>query len=222
MATNRAAAEALILKYIKKISPRSTNDQIYKDLFASMNNTQFAEFIADLESGKRFLAIVNPNMMDTGLSVENNLKIAEELGHKFFQRLWIDGKEGEPAYLSPIEYLVVDLPLRRASQLLIKKIKVPEHNRVVDTLSGQPTGESKGAKISYPELQVCAAMGLENSMVELMKYRGGDTRGNKAYNAMLSKMGTTNLKTLSNYSSGVESITTLKTFLNAAHLRSTL
>ena len=112
-------------------------------------------FIADLESGKRFLTIIEPNGLDTGLSVENNLKIAEELGHKFFQRLWIEGKEGEPAYLTPIEYLVVDLPIRRASQLLIKKIKVPEHNRVVDVLSGQPTGESKGAKISYPELQVC-------------------------------------------------------------------
>lgn len=222
MATNRSAAEALCLTYIKKISPNSKNDQIYKDLFASMSNEEFDRFIADLESGKRFLSIIEPNMAGTGLSVENNLKVAEELGHEFFQRLWIDGKEGEPAYLTPIKYLVVDLPLRRASQLLIKKIKVPEHNRVVDTLSGQPTGESKGAKISYPEVQVCGAMGLENSMIELMKYRGGDVKGNKAYNAMLSKMGTTNLKTLSQYASGVESTKTMRTFLNAMHLRSSL
>jgi len=222
MAGNRAKAEAIILKYIKRLSPKSSNDSLYKELFANMSDKDFEAFISDLESGKRFLSIIEPNGLNTGLSVENNLAIAEEIGHKFFQKLWIEGKEDEPAYLTPIEYLVVDLPVRRASQLLIKKIKVPEHNRIVDTLSGQPTGESKGAKISYPELQVCAAMGLENSMVELMKYRGGDLKGNKAYNAMLSQLGTTNLTTLSNYSSGVESTATLKTFLNCMHLSNSL
>jgi len=222
MAGNRQAAEAIIIKYIKKLSPRSNNDQLYKDLFASMSNAQFDQFMQDLESGKRFLSIIEPNGVDTGLSVENNMKIAEELGHNFFQRLWVQGKEGEPDHLTPIPYLVVDLPVRRASQLLIKKIRVPEHNKVVDVLSGQPTGDSKGAKISYPELQVCSAMGLENSMVELMKYRGGDVNGNKAYNAMLSKLGTTNIKTLGNYASGVESTKTLRTLLNSMMLRSTL
>ena len=133
-----------------------------------------------------------------------------------------EGKGDVPTHLTPIEYLVVDLPLRRASQLLIKKIKVPDHSNVIDALTGQPTGESKGATLSHPELQVCAAMGLEDSMVELMKYRGGDNKGIVALNGMLSKYGTANLKTLSNYASGVESTKTLKTFLTCMHLKSTL
>jgi hypothetical protein len=116
----------------------------------------------------------------------------------------------------------MDLPVRRASQLLIKKISVPDDSRTVDALTGQPTGESKGAKLSYPELQVCAAMGLDNSMVELMKYRGGDNKGLIAFNAMLSRYGRVNLKSVEPYASGVESTKTLKTFLTSMMLRSTL
>ena len=216
---NRAKAESFILRYIKRLSPNSQNVKLYEEFFKTLSDDAFDTFMNNLKEGKQYLSLIEPNAANTGLSVENNLQIAKELGHNFFERLWIEGKAGEPAYLTPIPYLVVDLPVRRASQLLTKKIKVPEHNKTVDILTGQPTGESKGAKISYPELQVCAAMGLEESMVELMKYRGGDVRGNKAYNNMLSKLGTANLNTLSNYASGVESNRTLKTFLSCMHLR---
>lgn len=89
-------------------------------------------------------------------------------------------------------------------------------------MSGQPTGDSKGSKISFPELQNLAAMGLDNSVIEMMKYRGGDLKGFNAMNAMIARYGTTNLKTLQNYSSGVESTRVLKTFLTSCHLRSTL
>jgi hypothetical protein len=221
-AKNRKKTESFIISYIDKIVPESKNPDIYRKLFSRMNDDQFSTFIDELESGKRILSVIVPNLTGVKTSVENNYKIAEELGHDFFEQIWIEGKGDTPTYLTPIKYLVVDLPLRRASQSLVKKISVPDHNRIVDTITGQPTGDSKGAKISYPELQVSAAMGLENTMVELMKYRGGDNKGWNAYTAMLSKLGTTNLKTLSNYASGVESTATLKTFLTCVHLKSTL
>jgi hypothetical protein len=220
--SKRKEAEAFILKYIKALVPNSSNTDIYTKLFASMNDSAFEKFITDLESGARFLSIIEPNFSNSGLSVENNLAIAKDLKHEFFESLWIEGKDNMPTYLTPIKYLVVDLPLRRASQMLIKKISVPDNNKTIDTLSGQVTGASKGAKISYPELQICAAMGLESSLVELMKYRGGDTKGAVAYNGMISKYGIANLNTLSNYASGVESTTTLKTFLTSAMLKNTL
>lgn len=222
MPGNRKRAETFIYEYIEKLLPKSGNVNIYKKLFASMSDEQFDSFIKDLESGKQILSIIAPNLAEFKLSTERNLAIAEELGHNFFEHIWIEGKDDIPTYLTPITYMVVDLPLRRASQILIKKISVPDDMKTVDTLTGQPTGESKGARISYPELQVCGAMGLENTMVELMKYRGGDNKGNVAYNAMISKYGSANLKTLSNYTSGVESTKTLKTFLTCMHIRSTL
>jgi hypothetical protein len=219
---NRQATEAFIIKYIEKITGSAENVATYKKLFGNMSEKDFASFMTDLESGKRFLVIIEPNFSNSKISVTNNFKVAEELGHDFFQRLWIEGKGDKPTYLTPNKYLVVDLPLRRASQLLIKKISVPKHNKIIDSLTGQPTGDSKGGRISYPELQICAAMGLDNSMVELMKYRGGDARGGAALSGMLSKLGSANLATLKQYASGVESTYTLKTYLTCLHLRSNL
>lgn len=222
MPKNRKGAEAFILKYIEKVTPGTNNAEIYKTIFAATSDKDFDTFMEDLESGKKFLVVIMPNFAKNSLDVERNLAIADELKHKFFQKIWIEGKDDMPTYQTPNEYLVVDLPVRRASQLLIKKISVPKHNRVIDSLTGQPTGESKGAKISYPELQVCAAMGLDNSMIELMKYRGGDARGGAALNGMLSKYGRASQAVLKQYASGVESTVTVKTFLTACHLRSTL
>ena len=219
---NRKEAESVIITYMEKIAPGSGNSQNYKNIFAAMTDVDFDKFIKDLESGKNFLVIQLPNFRETGVTIENNLEIADELEHNFFQRVWILGKKDTPDHMSPIESLILDLPVRRASQLLIKKISVPDDSKVVDAITGQPTGESKGAKLSYPELQICAAMGLDNSMVELMKYRGGDNKGLVAFNAMLSKYGRVNLKSVEPYSSGVESTKTLKTFLTSMMLKSTL
>lgn len=219
---NRKAAEDHILTYIDKIAQGGDNLKIYQDYFKSMSDKQFDEFMKRLESEEEYLVITVPHGNRVKVNTENNLKIAKELGHNFFQKLWIEGKDGVPTYLTPIPYLVVDLPLRRLSQLLIKKINVPDDNKVIDALTNQPTGDSKGAAFTYPELQVCTAMGLQESLVELLKYRGGDARGYAAYNGMLSKYGRASLKALSQFASGVESTRTLKTFLTCLHLKNTL
>lgn len=221
MAKNRPQAEKFILTYINKIAGAS-NKKIYENIFSVMSDKDFDEFMTDLETGKKFLAVIAPNFSNINLTVNNNLAIADELGHNFFEKIWIEGKGDQPTYLTPIPYMVVDLPLRRASQLLTKKISVPDHNKVIDAMTGQPTGESKGAKISYPELQICAAMGLDNSMIELMKYRGGDNKGHAAFNGMVSKYGTVRLESIKQYSSGVESTKLLKTFLTCMMLKSNL
>ena len=214
---NRAGAETFILNWINKITEDADNVIIYKNLFAKMTNSEFDVFI-----NKSMLPISAPNFTKVKLSVERNLKLAKELGHDFFQRIWIGASGGNPTYLTPIPYLVMDLPIRRASQLLIKKLAVADNNKSVDTLTGQLSSTTKGAKISYPELQVLSAMNLDKSITELMKYRGGDSKGFLAMNAMISKYGTANQSTLVNYSSGVESTRLLKTFLTCCHLKNNL
>ena len=222
MAHARQAAEAFILGYLKKLSPKGVTHDIYAERFKGMSDQDFDAFMQRLKSGEEFLVIFDPNFSDHGLSVERNLALAKELKHEFFEKIYI-GKRGDcPAHMTPIKFLVVDLPMRRVSQLLKKKISIPEHNNSIDSLTGQVSGDSQGSKISYPEVQVMASMGLDNCIVEMMKYRGGDLRGRTALNAMISRHGGANLKTLSNYASGVESVKTLNTFLKAAMLKSTL
>lgn len=222
MAKNRKPAETFILEYIEKIMPGSENTQIYKDMFATMTDEQFEEFITNIKEGKSNLAITAPNNHKFSLNLDRNFKIADELGHNFFQRIWIHSDGQRPTYLTPVPYMVVKLPLRRQAQLLVKKISIPEDNKSVDDLTGQPTGKSKGSKISYPEAQVLAALGLDSSLNELMKYRGGDLKGFDAMNRLIARNGEVQLDALEPYASGVESTKTLKTILTAMHLKSTL
>lgn len=219
--SNRKAAEAYIINYISKITLNDqANIKLYKDLFAAMDDAGFDRFINDLESGQRELAVVIPNFGDTRLSVKNNLEIGDELNVKFFTKLWIGANGDEPAYLTPIEYLVVDLPVRRASQLVTKKISLPMHNKQVDMLTHQPTGESKGARVSYPEMENLVASGLDQCVIELMKVRGGDTKAFNAMNAMMSRYGRASLKAIQPFAGGVESTRTLNTYLAGAMIES--
>lgn len=217
---NRKATEAFIIEHIEALTPGSNNASIYRDMFKNMSDEDFETYMSGLETGKIHLSIIEPNF-DDSVTVENNLQLAEKLGHDFFEHIWIEDDDGI-TYLTPIKYMVIDLPLKRMSQLLTKKVSIPTDTKTVDRLTAQFAGSPKGAKISYPELQIAAAMDLDSSMEELMKYRGGDQRGKVAYENMLSKIGKANLDALRKHSSGVQSTKALKTLLTAAHLQSTL
>lgn len=222
MAGNRKAAEAVILEYIEKLMPGSPNTQIYQERFAAMSDQEFDTFMTQLEKEEIFLTVQAPNLSEHKLSIERNLAIAQELGHEFFERVWMDEGNDIPPYLSNHKYLIVDLPLRRQAQLLTKKISIPKNNNTVDMMTGQPTAGSKGSKISYPELQIMAALGLDNSAIEFMKYRGGDLKGFNAMNTAISKTGGVELEALDKLGTKVKSTQTLTTYLTAMHLANTL
>ena len=222
MPGNRKAAENYIIEIVEKILPGGGNGDYYKQVFASMSDKDFEKFINSLESGENTISIIAPNLSKAKLSVERNLQVAKEVGHKFFEKIWIDSGDGVPPYLSPIEYLVVDLPLRRQAQLLVKKISIPENNNVTDNLTGQPTGVSKGSRMSYPETQIMAALGLSDCLTEMLKYRGGDVRGFDAMNASIAKTGGVSLTELSKLGTKVKSTQTLHNLLLGMHLSNTL
>lgn len=222
MAGNRKAAEAVILEYIEKLMPGSPNTQIYRDRFAAMSDQEFDTFMTQLENEEIFLTIQAPNLSEHKLSIERNLALATELGHEFFERVWMDEGNDIPPYLTNHKYLIVDLPLRRQAQLLTKKISIPKNNNTVDMMTGQPTAGSKGSKISYPELQIMAALGLDNCAIEFMKYRGGDLKGFNAMNTAISKTGGVELEALDKLGTKVKSTQTLTTYLTAMHLSNSL
>lgn len=222
MANNRKETENYIIKLINELLPDKSNEPIYREFFSKLSDTAFKKFMDDLESGEKFLVVICPNLGKQQLSVDRNLEIAKKLGIEFFQRIWFPENGDSPSYLSPIPYMVMDLPIRRQSQMLDKKISIPEDTHTVDTFTGQPAGKSAGAKINYTELQVLSAMGLDDSISELIKMRGGDEGGYRALYMSLKQTGHVNLDVVKQYATGVESTRTLKTFLTGAHLQNTL
>lgn len=222
MAGNRSAAEKFILDCLNDIIPDTKNIDLYKNIFAKMSDRQFEDFIKKLDSGEVIIRIIVPNFSNEKLSIERNLALAKKLGHNFFERLWIDQGGDIPPYLTPIPYPVIDLPLRRQAQLHEKKVSIPEDNKSVDELSGQPTGKSKGSKISYPEVQILAALNLEDSLTELLKARGGDIQMFNDMNTMISRTGGVSINAIDTGLSNVKSTETLATLLTSMHLSNTL
>lgn len=223
MAGNRKAAEQELIECIEAIFPGSQNTQIYQDIFKVMSDADFDQWMNDLDSGARYLALIAPELGTPSLSVERNLDVAEKWGHKFFERIWMDSQNGAPSYLSNDKYLIVDLPLKRQAQFLIKKISIPEDNRSIDTFTGQPTGKSKGSKISWPELQILAALGgFDETIAEFFKFRGGDLQGFNAMNNMIANTGGVSLNAIGSLGTKVKAVQSLSTLLTSMHLTNTL
>lgn len=219
---NRKAAEAFILKYIEKLMPGSPNTKMYEEKFASMSDKQFDDWMSKLGRGEEILPLVAPNLTEYKLDINRNLSIAEELGHEFFQRIWLVSQDGKTKYLTPRRHLIYDLPVRRQAQLLVKKISIPKHSRTVDNLTGQPTGDSKGARVSFAELQIMSALGLNSTVREMVKLRGGDEKGFNAMNTMISRQGSVSQKAIDPYTGTVKSSEVLHAYLTAAHLENNL
>lgn len=219
---NREAATKAILKYVEKIVPNSPNKKMYEELLGKLSDKEFHSYMEKLRNGEEVLYLVVPNLANYKIDVQRNIEIAEELGHSFFEKLWLTDQLTGQQYLTPVEYFVIDIPLRRQVQLLVKKISIPEDNNHIDQLTGQPTGPSKGSKISFPELQVLFAQGLDNTIVELIKFRGGDEKAYNAMNRSIYNTGGVSLIDLEKTPTKVKAVTTLSTLLKTMHLDNTL
>lgn len=224
MSVNRKAAEAETLAIIEAIIPNTPNTKLYQDMFEKMNDEQFNRWIESIADGSVHLAIIVPEECDKpGLSVERNLDLAETWGYNFFEKVWLDPQNGAPAFLSNDKYLIIHLPLKRQSQFLQKKITIPEDNRSIDTFTGQPTGKSKGAKISWPELQILGSLGeFDNTIYEFFNLRGGDLQGFNAMNHMIAQTGGVSTTAISSLGTKVKAVETLSTLLTSMHLTTTL
>lgn len=220
--SNRIGATEFILKYIEKILPGSENTKLLKDQLTALSDAEFDAYMKALASGDEVIPLVVPILSEHKINVSRNIEIGRELGHEFFQRIWWYDESTEMTFLSNEKYLVIDLPLRRQIQILKKKISIPEDNKHVDELSGQPSGVSDSASISFPEMQALHAQGLDRAIEELIKYRGGDEKGFNAMNRSIINSGGVSLDAIEPYAGGVKATETVSAFFKAMHLDNNL
>lgn len=217
---DRKKATEVLLKYIDKILPGGENKAIYEEALAKLTNKQFESYMHKLRNGEEILFLIAPNLNKNRLSAERNIKIAKELGHNFFERLKLTDPETGVTYLTPIEYLVVDLPLRRQAQLLSKKVSIPKDNSRVDELTGQSAADRVGG-LSFPELQTLHAHGLNKTIEELIKFRGGDEEAFREMNTRILRQGNVRLENIPS-NSRVKGTETLSAIFKAMHLDNNL
>jgi len=219
MTPKRKKAQDDILNTINAIAG-DKNHKLYKDLFKSMSDKDFDKFMVGLRDKTITLCIIVPHEDNDRVSFENNVIVGRQLGYEFFQRLRFKDPDTGETYLSPNKFLIYKLPVRRTSQLLIKGVSIPKDAKAIDAMSGQVTGSSRASKITLPETQLLMGMGLENTVEELLKFRGGDLGAKNAMMNMLYKNGRVTKAEISEYATGVVSTKTLKNYLISAHIKS--
>jgi hypothetical protein len=222
MAGNRKAFTDTVVKWISEIIPKSPYIQVIREQLEGLSDTEFENYVKYLEDNDDAVPIIVPNLSDVKISVERNLEIAKRLGYDFFQHLYLTDPVTMLTYRTPKKYLVLRLPCRRQQQMLEEKISIPDSNRKVDDLTGQPSGASKGASMTFPEIQLLRSQGAYRSLEELIKYRGGDTKGFQGMNRHVMETGGVSLDQLSKTPTTVKSTDTLRTYLTALHLANTL
>tara|TARA_B100000767_G_C19634251_1_gene479675 strand:- start:231 stop:902 length:672 start_codon:yes stop_codon:yes gene_type:complete len=213
MSKARKQATAMAVSYIEKILPKSGNSEQLQNRLEGMSDKQFGVFMKDLQDGVTTLQIKAPNLAKSKLSVSRNIKLGKELGYEFFQHLNLKDPATGQQYTTPHKYLILSLPFRRQAQHLVKKMSVPADNESRDDLTGQPTGKSKGSSLSNPEMQVLYAQGLDKTIEELIKVRGGNEAAYTAMNKAAHETGGFSLEQVSKAGGNVKATDSLAAFM---------
>lgn len=208
----RKIAEQEILVFMDEIDPTGVNTEKWKEILSGWDDKTFHNYAEKVSRGEATLVIFAFSFMNDDLSTENNLKIAEKYGIPMFEQLRITGKPGVPDHITFQESQLLDIQVKRQSQNIDHKTSVPSSNRVIDQMTYQPTGESKGSKLSLPEARSMDSMGLNNCLEEFWRARGGDKGMFRAMNQMAEQTGSISLRSISPYATGVESNKAVKEY----------
>lgn len=223
MPTDRKAAEKEALYFIDKFLPGSDNRKVYEELFEQMSDKDFEQWITNLMTDVEIMALYAPNLQDQTLQMKNIYAIADELEFELFQHLILTDQQTGQVYRTANKHMVGIVPFRRQVQMLVKKASIPTSNHVIDQRTGQPTGDSKGARLSAPELQVNASKGLHSMLRELIKCRGGDEQAYLAMNRSILETGQASINSImSEFDTNVKSTKTLSVYLKSQHLANNL
>ena len=148
MAQNRAAAEKYAIDFINRLDPSKRSGDLLASFFKDMDDAHFNRYVQAIKNGDDYLSVIMDNLNKSKITIKGLLAFAREVGCQMYHQV----KQTDPStglvWLSGPKFLVIHLPVRRQIQTLVNKISIPEDNRVVDDLTDQPTGESKGASIS--------------------------------------------------------------------------
>ena len=219
---SRKKAEKYIKDMIFKITKSKKNVELYEELFSKMSDKEFDEFIKRIGNGSEILNVIVPHDGDHKITLDNNFRIAKELGYSFLQRITIGKKDDIPTVETKHKHTILLMPFRRTKQVIEKGVSVSENDRQVDMLTGQPTNEARASRLSYPELQLLIGMGLKDSVIELLRDRGGDPGAYRALKQMLLKYGSVSNSVVQAYTEGVISSTTLKAYFAGMHFKITI
>lgn len=197
MNEKRTKVQKFILSKITKLDPSGKNTARLKIFFEEMTDKEFDNYMRSLRDGEDVLTFYSANIVDK-VDIPTLIDSAKELDVDLFERIRMWDEPTKTFYLTPHKYCVLQLPVRKMSQFNDHKLAVAEGDSHIDLLTGQVIKPDRAGSLSQVETQALFAHGLEQTIVEMLKYRGGDVVGGADYKRELEEMGKTSLEKHSN------------------------
>lgn len=215
---NRKKAETFVLKFIDAIDPGNKNVDIYRKRFEEMSDKEFEALVESFASGKDTLAYTHPNLNKTKITVSRNVKLAKQLGYDMFDYCYLTDPDIGVTARTVNKCLITNMYIRRQAQTLEHKNSVPTDDRHLDQMTDQPTGPSKGASITAPELPVGYSQNWNAVLTEIVNYRGGNNRAYQISKQLAIRTGEISQETIKQFPSANKIISTLSSTFLAAHI----
>lgn len=217
MASYREEALAEGFDWLSDIDRSGRSGQFFKEQVEAMSDEQLEAWVVKLENEEDYLSVVMQFNDTKSITYENNIKVAKKRGVPIFQRIWyVDPSTGQEI-LGPEKRPVYMLPVKRQIESIEYKISYSSSNMKIDAITGQVIGDSQASRISYPELMVVYSKNLNWSLVEFMKYRGGDVKGRVEFNNLLRTTGDVAMENLLRTKTTVKSSESLQIYFLAMH-----
>lgn len=211
------------LKKINAAMPKSVNIDATLKKLEEMSETAFKEnIIANAEAGKWTPRIAIPAFSEDDLDMDKMLDHADKEDIELFTHLTIVDQKTGISFRTPERYLVAQALVRRQEQHLEHKNSMPDDQYVIDHLSGQPTGASKGAGMSIQEVLILEARKLGMAALEAIKIRGGDAEATRAMVRSLVDTGSFSVREIVAMDTLPKAVETASAMLTAQHLGNNL
>lgn len=192
----RKKIQDYILKAMKLLDPHTNvNTDYWKKKFDTMSDKDFDIFMHNLREGKENIHMYVPPFK-VRLQNKELIKASHELGVKLMHRIWMRDAHTGIKYLTPEEYMVIQMPVRRQQQFLDEKLSVPDNDKTIDGLTGQVAGDSKACSFTTPEIQIFHARNLDATLFEMANVRGGNINNYAEFKRALEETGEVSLNQL--------------------------
>jgi hypothetical protein len=219
MNAKRKKVEDYIIQHMNNMDRSKANGKRYREMFDSMSDAQFHEWMLSIKDKKNVLAVYVP-ATKVHVTMEDLLAEAKRLGIELFTNFKMWDEATQSYFITPNKYIMLELPIRRMSQFLDHKLSVAEGDSHIDLLTGQVSREDKAGSITKVEVQALYARGLTEVIRELVKFRGGDVVAFSQYKQSLEETGKANMEGGDN--SFVRSAVSLDVLFSGMHLETNI
>lgn len=220
MQKKRAKIKAYLTTLLNTLDPGGSNVKRITEMIDNMSDAQFTEYMTALRDKREQMFIYSPNLKNK-ITMRSIMAAAAITKTDCFEQVWLIDNATGKRYLTSHKYMILNLPVRRVKQFLMDKMSVPESDKKTDLLTGQVVKPDKGSSVSLIEMQLIADKGLDLSIYELLKARGGDVHAYAEYSGQMLETGRVDLRSLSSDSTP-RSAVIAGVYLKAMHIDNNL